>query len=81
MMMPSAAHINWDDLSEGIPAFLTMVGIPLAYSIADGLALGFIAYPILKLLSGRGREIGFTSYVLAFLLVIHFIFVRAKIGG
>lgn len=55
MMMSNAAHIAWDDLSESVPAFLTLVGIPLAYSIADGLALGFISYPALKVLTGRAR--------------------------
>jgi AGZA family xanthine/uracil permease-like MFS transporter len=79
MMMSNAGRIDWDDLSEGVPAFLTMVGIPLAYSIADGLALGFVSYPVLKLLSGRGRQIGAMSYVMAGLLVIYFVFVRARL--
>jgi AGZA family xanthine/uracil permease-like MFS transporter len=79
MMMSHAGRIDWDDLSEGVPAFLTMVGIPLAYSIADGLALGFVSYPVLKLLSGRGRQIGAMSYVMAGLLVIYFVFVRARL--
>jgi AGZA family xanthine/uracil permease-like MFS transporter len=79
MMMSNAARIDWDDLSEGVPAFLTMVGIPLAYSIADGLALGFVSYPVLKLLSGRGRQIGAMSYVMAGLLVAYFVFVRARL--
>jgi len=79
MMMSNAGRIEWDDLSEGVPAFLTMVGIPLAYSIADGLALGFVSYPVLKLLSGRGRQIGAMSYVMAALLVIYFVFVRSRL--
>jgi AGZA family xanthine/uracil permease-like MFS transporter len=54
-----------------------MVGIPLSYSIADGLALGFISYPVLKLLTGRGRQIGQMSYGIAALLIIYFVFVRA----
>ncbi len=80
MMMTNAGRIDWDDLSEGVPAFLTMVGIPLAYSIADGLALGFVTYPVLKLLSGRGREIGSMSYVIGALLVVYFVFVRSRLG-
>jgi adenine/guanine/hypoxanthine permease len=79
MMMSNAARIDWDDLTEGVPAFLTMIGIPLAYSIADGLALGFVAYPTLKLLSGRGREVGWMSYLLGVLLIVYFIFVRTRI--
>ena len=76
MMMSNASRIDWDDASESVPAFLTMVGIPLAYSIADGLALGFISYPILKMLTGKGRQIGKMSYAIAALLVFYFAFVR-----
>ena len=75
-----ARDIDWDDASESIPAFLTLVGIPLAYSIADGLALGFMAYPVLKLLTGKGRQIGAMSYVIAGLLIIYFVFVRARLS-
>ena len=56
-----------------------MVGIPLSYSIADGLALGFISYPALKLLTGRGRQIGTMSYGIAVLLIVYFVFVRARV--
>jgi adenine/guanine/hypoxanthine permease len=79
MMMSNASRIEWDDASESVPAFLTMVGIPLSYSIADGLALGFISYPALKLLTGRGRQIGNMSYGIAVLLIIYFVFVRARL--
>ena len=58
-------------------AFLTLIGIPLSYSIADGLALGFISYPIIKLFSGRGRDVGWLTYVLAVVLVAYFVFVRS----
>jgi AGZA family xanthine/uracil permease-like MFS transporter len=80
MMMSNATHIDWDDSSEAVPAFLTLVGIPLAYSIADGLALGFIAYPVLKLLIGKGRQVGAMSYVIAALLIIYFVFVRSRLS-
>src|SRR5688500_5040990 len=79
MMMSNASRIEWDDASESIPAFLTMTGIPLAYSIADGLALGFISYPVMKLLTGRGRQIGKVSYGIAALLVIYFVLVRGRL--
>ncbi len=65
MMIQNIAKIDWKDYSESVPAFLTIIGIPLSYSIADGLALGFITYPIIKLLSGRSREIGWLTYLLA----------------
>ena len=63
-----------------MPAFLTMIGIPLSFSIADGLALGFITYPIIKLFTGRGREVGWLSYALGIVLVLYFIFVRSNMG-
>jgi AGZA family xanthine/uracil permease-like MFS transporter len=78
MMMQNVTKIDWQDYSESIPAFLTLIGIPLSYSIADGLALGFISYPIVKLFSGRGREIGWLTYVLAIVLVAYFLFVRNR---
>jgi adenine/guanine/hypoxanthine permease len=80
MMIQNVAKIDWKDYSESIPAFLTLLGIPLSYSIADGLALGFISYPIIKLFSGRGRELGWLSYVLAAVLVVYFVFVRSRMG-
>jgi AGZA family xanthine/uracil permease-like MFS transporter len=80
MMMGNAKRIDWDDASESVPALLTLVGIPLAYSIADGLALGFVSYPLLKALSGRGKEIGAVSYVVAGLLIVYFVLVRSRLG-
>ena len=62
-----------------MPAFLTLAGIPLAYSIADGLALGFVSYPALKVLSGKGRQVSLGSYVVAALLVGYFLFVRSRL--
>jgi AGZA family xanthine/uracil permease-like MFS transporter len=79
MMMSNATRIEWEDLSESMPAFLTLVGIPLAYSIADGLALGFMSYPVLKLLTGRGRQVGAMSYVIAAMLIVYFVFVRTRL--
>jgi AGZA family xanthine/uracil permease-like MFS transporter len=81
MMAQNAAKIDWKDYSESIPAFLTLIGIPLSYSIADGLALGFITYPIVKVFSGRGREIGWLTYVLAIVLGLYFVFVRSKMAN
>jgi adenine/guanine/hypoxanthine permease len=80
MMIQNARKIAWDDPSEAIPVFLTIVGIPLSYSIADGLALGFVSYPAVKLLGGRGREVGWLTYVMGALLVAYFLFVRNHLG-
>ncbi|MEO5742639.1 MAG: NCS2 family permease [Vicinamibacterales bacterium] len=79
MMMSNASNIEWDDASESVPAFLTLAGIPLAYSIADGLALGFISYPVLKVLTGRGGQVGKMSYGIAALLVIYFVLIRGRV--
>jgi AGZA family xanthine/uracil permease-like MFS transporter len=80
MMIRNVTKIDWNDATESVPAFLTMIGIPLSYSIADGLALGFISYPAIKLLSGRGRKVGWLTYLLAVVLVLYFIFVRSRMG-
>ncbi len=80
MMMQNVTKIDWKDYAESIPAFLIIIGIPFSYSIADGLALGFISYPIIKAFSGRGREISWLTYMLAIVLVLYFVFVRSKMG-
>ena len=80
-----AAMIAQLKYGSGVPFYRLeqledQLGIPLTYSIADGLALGFISYPIIKLFSGRGREIGWLTYVLAVVLVFYFIFIRSRMG-
>lgn len=80
MMIRNVLKIDWEDFSEAIPAFIVMIGIPLTYSIGDGLALGFISYPIIKFLSGKGREVRWLMYVLAAVLFFYFVFVRAHAG-
>jgi len=80
MMVRNVAQVDWKDATEAIPAFLVLVGIPLSYSIADGLALGFISYPVIKLFSGRGRETPWLTHVLAIVLLLYFILVRSGIG-
>jgi AGZA family xanthine/uracil permease-like MFS transporter len=72
MMIGNVRHIEWDNFAESIPAFLILIGIPMTYSIADGLALGFIAYPIVKLLAGQGRDVKWLMYVMAVVLVAYF---------
>ena len=79
MMLRNVNKIDWPDYSESVPAFLTIVGIPLSYSIADGLALGFISYPVIKLLSGRGREVSWLMILLAVMLMLYFVFIRTAI--
>ena len=76
MMIQSVVRIDWKDYSEAIPAFLTMIGIPFSYSIGDGLALGFISYPIVKLIAGKGREVKPMAYGIAIILIAYFVWVR-----
>lgn len=80
MMIQNVRKIDWAAYDECIPAFLVMIGIPLTYSIADGLALGFVSYPVIKFLSGKGKEVKWLMYLLAVVLLAYFIFVRSKIA-
>jgi AGZA family xanthine/uracil permease-like MFS transporter len=80
MMARNVRDIDWSDPTEAVPSFLTLVGIPLSYSISDGLAIGFVSYTLIKLLSGRGRTVGALMYVLSAVLLAYFVFVRARIG-
>jgi AGZA family xanthine/uracil permease-like MFS transporter len=70
LMLSHMAKLNPEDPSESIPAFLTIIGTPLTFNIAYGLALGFISYPLLKLLGGRGKEVSTTVYVIAVILAL-----------
>ena len=78
LMMQSVAKIDWPNYAESMPAFLILLGIPLSYSIADGLALGFIAYPVVKLLAGQGRDVKWLMYVIAAVLIAYFVMIRAQ---
>jgi AGZA family xanthine/uracil permease-like MFS transporter len=73
LMARGVTRIPWDDLSESVPAFLVMAGIPFTFSIADGLALGFVAYPVLKLMAGRGREVSWLVGGLAALFAARYL--------
>jgi AGZA family xanthine/uracil permease-like MFS transporter len=81
MMMRNVAYIDWDDFTELLPSFLVLVGIPLSYSIADGLTLGFVSYPLVKVLGGRAGEVRLTSWVIAILLLLYLVFVRAQVAA
>jgi AGZA family xanthine/uracil permease-like MFS transporter len=74
MMMEGVRHIDFTDFSEGLPAFLTITLMPFTYSIANGVSAGLVFYPLLKLATGRGREVHWIVYVMAVLVVARFIF-------
>lgn len=79
LMMQGVTRLDWSNFAEAFPSFMVIVGIPLSYSIADGLALGFIAYPVVKLIAGQGRDVRWLTYVLAVVLLLYFILVRAQL--
>jgi AGZA family xanthine/uracil permease-like MFS transporter len=72
LMMEGVRQIRWDDLTEAIPSFLTLITMPLAVSITDGIAFGFISYAILKPATGRARELHWLAYVFAGLFVVKY---------
>ncbi|RLF78365.1 NCS2 family permease [Thermococci archaeon] len=76
-MLSAIRGVDFDDASEAIPAFLVLITIPYTYSIADGIGMGFISYTIIKLFSGRGKEIHPLMYVLALIFIGYF----AYLGG
>ncbi|NLL62299.1 MAG: NCS2 family permease [Candidatus Atribacteria bacterium] len=73
LMINNILKIEWDDFSEALPAFICLITIPFTYSIANGIALGFITYPLIKLLSGKGKEVHGLVYILGILFVLKFI--------
>ena len=74
MMLRSLARLQWDDATEFLPAFLTIVLIPVTFSITEGIAFGFIAYSLLKLVTGRGREAHWVFHLIALILALRYIF-------
>jgi AGZA family xanthine/uracil permease-like MFS transporter len=74
LMMSSVAEIAWDDPEVAIPAFLTIMTIPLTYSIANGLAFGFTAFTLLKVLRGKFRQVNWFVYALTALFIVRFIY-------
>ncbi|MCR4824915.1 MAG: NCS2 family permease [Bacteroidales bacterium] len=75
MMMPSVKNIQWDDYCKSIPAFLTIILMPVAYSISDGILIGVIAYVATHAISGRFKEISVPMWVMAVLFVLRYIFI------
>ena len=73
-MMDSITKVDMDDISEALPAFITMIMMVLTYSIADGMVLGLLCYVLVKLGCGKHKEVSPTMYVLAALFILKFIF-------
>ncbi|PER79774.1 NCS2 family permease [Bacillus cereus] len=73
LMLKSIKEIDFDDFSEYFPAFLTIIMIPLTYNIADGIAFGFIFYPVIKLLTGKRKELNKTICVIGLLFLLNYL--------
>jgi adenine/guanine/hypoxanthine permease len=77
LMMRAVRDMPWLDMTEALPAFVTMIAMPLTFSIANGLALGFITYPLVKLIAGRAREVKLLVWILAALFLVRFLYLGA----
>ena len=75
MMMTPIVKIDWEDYSESIPAFITVLLMPVAYSISDGILLGVIAYVLMNACAGKFKKISPTMWVLAVLFILRYIFI------
>ncbi len=73
-MMSPIMKINLEDFTEAIPAFLTIIMMPLAYSIAEGIVFGIVSYVILKVITGKTKDVSIMMYILALLFVLKTVF-------
>ncbi len=74
-MIKGVRKIPWDDLSESIPAFITIIFIPFSFRITEGIAFGFISYTLLKLFAGKGREVPLLMWIFAVIFLLRYIFI------
>ncbi|TXI05108.1 MAG: NCS2 family permease [Rhizobium sp.] len=72
LMLRELVEIEWSDVTEAVPAVLTALGMPFTYSIANGVAFGFIAYAVLKLLTGRARDVPAIVWIIAAVFIFKF---------
>ena len=70
LMMSGLAEIEWDDVTVAAPVVITALAMPFTYSIANGIAFGFISWTVIKLLSGRARELNAPLIILSVLFVV-----------
>lgn len=73
LMMRSVVRIKWDEVAEAIPAFLTIIMMPLTLSITEGISFGFITYSLLKLVTGKGKQVHWIIYLFSALFIIRYI--------
>ena len=74
LMMSGLIHVEWEDLTEAAPVVVVCILMPLTFSIATGIAMGFISYAVIKLISGRYKDLSVGVVVLAALFIAKFIY-------
>ncbi|MFT4518972.1 MAG: AGZA family xanthine/uracil permease-like MFS transporter [Halioglobus sp.] len=74
LMMSGMRELNWDDATELLPALLTIIMIPLSFSIANGIAVGFISYVVIKVIAGRSADVSFGAWFLGAIFLAKFAF-------
>ena len=74
LMLRELTFIDWDDSTESIPAAITALMMPFTYSVASGVAFGFITYAVLKLLTGKGKQVSVVAYIIAAIFLFKFIY-------
>ena len=72
LMMNVVKYINFEDVGQALPAFLTMIMMPLTYSLVSGIALGLISYTAVMIFSGKGRRISKYTYIITLVFIIQF---------
>ena len=75
MMMLPVIDIEWNDYREALPAFITMILMPLAYSISDGILIGVISYVVLNAVTGKAKKVSITMWILAVLFILKYILI------
>ncbi len=73
LMLTNIVHIDFTDFTEAFPAFLVIIMIPLTYSIVDGIAFGFIAYPLVKLFTNKQKQLSLSIYIVSILFLTNFL--------
>jgi AGZA family xanthine/uracil permease-like MFS transporter len=73
LMLTNIVNIDFTDFTEAFPAFLIMIMIPLTYSIVDGIAFGFIAYPLVKLFTNKHKQLSLSIFIISFLFLTNFL--------
>ena len=74
LMLQGMRGLDWDDATELVPALLTIVMIPLTFSIANGIAVGFVSYAVIKICAGRASDVSLGAWFLAAIFLAKFAF-------